>query len=193
MDTHKPDLAARAQAFLFVEGGTMNRRKLSELLKCTESDLGKALDALSLRLEGSGLSLVQSETEVSLATSKEASETVEAALRDEFERDIGEAGLEVLAIVIYCGPSTRTRIDYIRGVNTASTLRSLLARGLIERTENPEDAREYLYRPTVETLAHLGVAKKNNLPDYDTIVRELAAFEHMSESSDASNDGPETI
>ena len=70
---HKPDLAARAHAFLFVEGGAISRRKLGALLKCTEGELQKTLDALSLRLEGSGLSLVRSETEVSLTTSKETS------------------------------------------------------------------------------------------------------------------------
>ena len=32
---------------------------------------------------------------------------------------------------------------------------NLLARGLIERASNPEDSREYLYRPTAELLAHL--------------------------------------
>ncbi|OGG57839.1 hypothetical protein A2853_00505 [Candidatus Kaiserbacteria bacterium RIFCSPHIGHO2_01_FULL_55_17] len=90
------------------------------------------------------------------------------------------------------GPSTRARVDYIRGVNSSSTLRNLLARGLLERAGNPEDAREYLYRPTVETLAHLGITKSGELPEYDTIVRELAAFEHTSEPFSKEDDGEGT-
>jgi segregation and condensation protein B len=192
MALHKPDLPAEALSFLFVEGGSLSRKKLASLLKCSPSELKTALEALSERLKGSGLSLVESDTEASLVVSKETSGSVESALKEELERDIGDAGLEVLAIVLYMGPSTRARIDYIRGVNSSSTLRNLLARGILERAGNPEDAREYLYRPTVEALAHLGVEKSTQLPEYDSIVRELAAFEQTSEpfSKEDDNTGP---
>ena len=95
---------------------------------------------------------------------------------EEYERDIGDAGLEVLAVLLYEGPSTRAMIDYIRGVNSSSTLRNLLLRGLVERSGNPEDGREYLYRPTTDLLAHLGSPTRESLPEYATISRELAAF-----------------
>lgn len=177
----KPDLASSLQALLFVEGGTMSRKKITALLKCSSEELQSALDVLEERLAKSGLALIQSETEASLVASREASAIVQEVLKKELDRTIGDAGLEVLAITTYLGPSTRARIDYIRGVNSASTLRNLLARGLVERTENPEDAREFLYRPTTEALAHLGVTHKENLPEYDKIVAELAAFEEKSE------------
>src|SRR3989344_805791 len=180
------ELARRVQAFLFTEGGEMTRKKLLSLLGCSESELNAAIDHLALALEPSGLGLVVSDTEIALTVSKSESPAIEEALKRELSREIGEAGLEVLAIVLYLGPSTRARVDYIRGVNTASTLRTLLARGLIERAGNPEDAREYLYRPTVETLAHLGVAQARELPDHDTIARELAMFEstHLTADED---------
>ena len=152
----------------------MTRKKLAALLGCKEPELKSTLDTLAQRLLGS-------ESEVSLAVDAGAAEAGQKAFERELGRDIGEAGLEVLAIVLYRGPSTRAQIDYIRGVNTASTLRTLLTRGLVERTGNPEDAREYLYRPTVELLAHLGVAQARELPDHDTIARELAAFEQTKE------------
>ncbi len=175
------ELAKRAEAFLFSEGGEMTTKKLCSLLECQESELAVALAKLTELLQGSGLTLIQTGTAVSLAVSKEVSPTVEAALKRDLGRDIGEAGLEVLAIVLYRGPSTRARIDYIRGVNTSSTLRNLLARALLEREANPDDAREYLYRPTVELLAHLGVKDVKDLPEYATILEKLMAFEKQSE------------
>ena len=181
------ELARRVQAFLFTEGGEMTRKKLLSLLGCNESEQNAAIDHLALSLEQSGLGLVVSETEIALTVSKSESPAIEEALKRELSREIGEAGLEVLAIVLYMGPSTRARIDYIRGVNSASTLRTLLARGLIERAGNPDDAREYLYRPTVQLLAHLGVENTKKLPDYATITSELAAFE--SESGPFENNG----
>ena len=114
---------------------------------------------------------------MSVVVSPATSEEIKTAYELELGREIGDAGLEVLAIVLYRGPSTRAQVDYIRGVNTSSTMRTLLTRGLIERTGNPEDGREFLYRPTVELLAHLGVRKVTELPDYAKISNELAAFE----------------
>lgn len=170
-------LTARAQAFLFSEGGSLTLRKLAQLLEIKEPELPQVLDALCERLTGTGLALVRTDTETSLVVDKETSPAVQKAFERELGREIGDAGLEVLGIVLYRGPSTRSQIDYIRGVNTSSTIRNLLARGLVERTGNPEDGREYLYRPTVELLAHLGVRASTELPNYAEIVAELNAFE----------------
>ena len=174
------DMAAQAQAFLFSEGGSLTTKKLCALLQTKEPQLREALTTLTSRLEGSGLALIQTETEVSLAVSSDSSEAVRAAFERELGREIGDAGLEVLAVILYRGPSTRAQIDYIRGVNTSSTIRNLLGRGLLERTGNPDDGREYLYRPTVELLAHLGVRELSELPNRTEITAELAAFEAQS-------------
>ncbi|MEK7133925.1 MAG: SMC-Scp complex subunit ScpB [Patescibacteria group bacterium] len=173
------NIASRIHAFLFSEGGSLAKRKLAQLVEIKESELPGALQELSARLEGSGLALIQTNTEVTLAVARETSVAVRAAFERELGSAIGDAGLEVLAIVLYRGPSTRAQIDYIRGVNTSSTIRTLLGRGLLERTGNPDDGREYLYRPTVELLAHIGARTENELPDYENIRTELTAFEAL--------------
>jgi len=178
-------LHTRVQALLFAEGGSVSRKKLGIQLGCKEKELSDAFAALSERLAGSGISLITTETEASLAVAPEASPIVQKIFERELGHEIGEAGLEVLAIVLYRGASTRAQIDYIRGVNTASTLRNLLSRGLLERAGNPEDAREYLYRPTVELLAHLGVRDNKELPSHAEITAELGAFEARAKSDAA--------
>ncbi len=179
------NLTARAEAFLFSEGGTLTLRKLAQLLEVGEPQLQEALATLRVRLEGTGLTLITTDTEVSLAVAKETSPAIQKAYERELSREIGDAGLEVLAIVLYRGPSTRAQIDYIRGVNTSWTIRNLLTRGLLERTGNPEDGREYLYRPTVELLSHIGVRNLQELPSQAEIAAELKAFE--SRPADASS------
>ena len=176
-----PDLGIRAHAILFAEGGSLSHKRLLQILECKDEELLEALDTLASRLQGSGLTLVRTAKEASLAIADVASDSVKKAFSKELGREIGDAGLEVLAIVLYQGPSTRSQIDYIRGVNTTSTLRNLLARGLLERAGNPEDAREYVYGPTTDLLAHLGVEDDRSLPDYGTISSELAAFEAQRE------------
>ncbi|MSU73931.1 SMC-Scp complex subunit ScpB [Candidatus Kaiserbacteria bacterium] len=181
------NLTARAEAFLFSEGGTLTLRKLAQLLGVKEPQLQEALADLFTRLEGTGLALIKTDTEVSLVVAKETSQAVQKAYERELAGEIGDAGLEVLAIVLYRGSSTRAQIDYIRGVNTSWTIRNLLTRGLLERTGNPEDGREYLYRPTVELLSHIGVRDLAELPNHAEIVAELKAFE--AKPADAPSDG----
>lgn len=189
-DNSKPTLSARIEARLFSEGAPITISKLEKLLGVSQEELTNGLDALHDRLHGSSIALVRTETETSLAVSSVCALELEKSYAAELERDIGDAGLEVLAIVLYRGPSTRAEIDYIRGVNSSSTVRTLLQRGLLERTNNPKDAREYLYRPTTDLLAHLGVTETKDLPDHATIVAELAAFE--KESAFTNHDGRTT-
>ena len=176
-------LARRASGLLFLEGGAMPLKRLAQQLECTVEDLSLALDILATSMTPTGLVLVRTDTEAAFALSPEAQTSAEKAREKELGRDIGDAGLEVLAVVLYRGPSTRAHIDYIRGVNTSTTIRNLVSRGLLERTGNPSDGREYLYRPTTELLAKLGITKTEGLPDYGTIFRELAAFESRDPSA----------
>ncbi len=178
------ELAARAEAFLFTEGEPLPTRKLRQMLECADAELAPALQELARLLEGSGISLVRAQNEVGLAVSPSCAPAIRKEQEKELEREIGDAGLEVLAILLYRGPSTRSQIDYIRGVNTSSTLRTLLSHGLAERAGNPRDAREYIYSPTAELLAHLGVADAKDLPDYAAVVAELAAFEKSERPSE---------
>ncbi len=175
-------LADRIEALLFTEGGSLTYKKLSQLLSCTEEELQAGVTELANKRAGSGIAVVKTDTEVALTVAPAAAETIEKAFEKEIGREIGDAGLEVLAVILYRGPSTRSQIDYIRGVNTSSTIRTLAARGLLERIPNPSDAREYLYRATSELIAYLGVTEATNLPDYVKITSELAAFEAQQKS-----------
>lgn len=158
-------LSSQAQALLFAEGGALTFKFLAKSLGCSEGDLNISLDSLSQKLEGSGLSLIRSDTEAALAIAPAAKDIVLKKATEEFERDVGDAGLEVLAVLLYEGPSTRAAIDYIRGVNSSSTIRNLLLRGLVERSGNPLDGREFIYRPTTDLMAHLGVTDREKLPE----------------------------
>jgi segregation and condensation protein B len=177
-------LSQRLEAFLFAEGGSVTRKKLLQLLECKADELNAAIQELDATLQERGIALIQTETEVGLVVAPNSQEALEKAFEKELGREIGDAGLEVLAILLYKGASTRAQIDYVRGVNSSTTLRGLLARGLVERTGNPEDAREYLYRPTAELLAYLGVRSMGELPSYATIAGELAAFEKTQQAAE---------
>lgn len=178
------DLQQKIEAILFYRGEPV---KVSELAKLTEHDLPEvqtALSGLEEALSGRGISLMRTTDAVSLATAPELSGLIEHIAKEEVSRDLGKAGLETLSIIVYLGPVSRSRIDWIRGVNSSFIVRNLLVRGLVDRIPNPNDSRSYLYRPTFELLSHLGVTKVEDLPGYKEERATLEKFEESSEEQE---------
>ncbi len=170
-------LESQLEAVLFFKGEPVSIKELATILKQSPENVRKGLMALQEGLSGRGLSLIMKDEGVLLTTARDMSALIEGLIKEDLERDLGKAGLETLTIVLYYGPLSRARIDYIRGVNSTFILRQLMVRGLIERTENPHDARGFLYKPTFELLSFLGITSCEELPNFKEVRAEIAQFE----------------
>ena len=122
------------------------------------------------------------EKEVQLVAAPELDELIESLRRDELNRDIGKAGAETLAIILYREPISRAEIDLIRGVNSTFILRNLMVRGLVSREVCPDESRSYRYSITPALLAHLGITKKTDLPDWEAAMMKLDTY--LTEQND---------
>lgn len=170
------DISCKIEALLFWKAEPVTLKKLASLLKVDLPSLKKGLDKLEQDLSNRGLSLVRNQDEVMIGTNKEFSSLIEEITKEEISRDLGKAGLETLSIILYQGPISRADIDYIRGVSSQFILRNLLIRGLVERVDNPTDARSFLYKPTLSLLSYLGIKKIEDLPEYNQIRSEIDSF-----------------
>ncbi len=175
------ELANSLEAILFYQAEPMKVSRLAILLKRSVSEVLEAIKVLEDKLSTTGLRLLTNGGEVTLGTSPDASALIEAITKDELSKDLSKASLETLAIVLYKGPLTRAEIDYIRGVNSTFILRNLLIRGLVEKVDNPNDQRSFLYKPTFQLLEHMGVTKTEELPAYQDTLNTLAAFVALKE------------
>ena len=162
------------EAVLFYKAGPMKRPVLAKLLGIDENSLDQALTALAERLRQGATTLVSTEDEVTLAVASKYDGLIEDIRKDELRRDIGKAGAETLAIVLYRSPVTRAEIDRVRGVNSSYILRALETRGLVERRQGK---RQGEYVPTTELMRHLGIAEKTEMPEYANVMNALEAFE----------------
>ena len=171
------DIASKVEAILFFKNEPVSRKKLATWLDIEEYELDEGVKTLEDNLDKrGGLKLIQKDGFLALGTDPEAGELIEGLVKDDLNKDLGRAGLETLAIVLYWGPVSRSEIDYIRGVNSSFIVRNLMVRGLIERVVDPKNSRSFLYRPTFELLGHLGLKSVTDLPDYDKVVENLKAF-----------------
>jgi len=182
------NLSAKIEAILFFKSEPVEKSWLAKTLAVSLDSIETALNQLKSNLENRGLALLEKENSVMLGTAPDLSSLIEALIKEELNRDLGKAGLETLAIVLYEGPVSRPEIDYIRGVNSSFILRNLLVRGLVERLPKPDDARTFIYRPTFDLLRYLAVAKVGDLPDYELIRQELLTFKNRGEETESISD-----
>lgn len=168
-------LDMKIEALLFYKATPLNKITLMKNLECTEDDFHDAVETIRKRQVESALRLLETETEIQLATAPEVSDFIAEQQKDDVKGDIGKAGAETLAIILYREPISRAEIDRIRGVNSSFILRNLMIRGLVERKARKGSQ---LYSISPQLLQHLGVEQKYDLPRYAEFMNAIEAFEH---------------
>lgn len=171
-------IESKIEAILFFKAEPVGIHFLARMLEVKDEDIKEALARLESNLKERGMRLMTKDDEVMLATAPELSELVEKITKSELSEELSRASLETLTLVLYRGPINKSNIDFIRGVNSQFILRNLLVRGLVERVGDEHDKRILLYRPTFELLQHLGVSRVSELPEYDTVQKEVEEFEN---------------
>jgi segregation and condensation protein B len=162
------------EAVLFYKATPQKKSALQKLFGMTDGDeWGAAVERLRSRLHSGALRLVETDTELTLTTAPELGEFIETLRKSELKGDIGKAGAETLAIILYREPITRAEIDRIRGVNSSFIIRNLLVKGLIEREAV---SNTFQFRITPELLQHLGVGSKTDLPRFSEFMNAIETF-----------------
>lgn len=83
---------------------------------------------------------------------------------------LSQAALETLAIVAYRQPITLPEINFLRGVNSAAVVRTLLERRLIGIGGRKQVVgTPLLYRTTKEFLVHFGLHDVSGLPSLEEV------------------------
>jgi segregation and condensation protein B len=159
-------MTALLESVLFVASGPLSIGRLAKVLETTPAVVDNLLHELDKDYRDRGIRLQWSGSEVQLTTAPESSHVIERLLGLELTTRLSQAALEVLAIIAFMQPATRPQIDQIRGVNSDSSLRTLLGQGLIEevgRLEGP--GRPILYGTTPEFLQYFGLGSLDELPN----------------------------
>ncbi|HUC01766.1 MAG TPA: SMC-Scp complex subunit ScpB [Candidatus Paceibacterota bacterium] len=170
---------AALEALLFIHGEPLTYKKIQSVLGIEKDELETLIAGLTTDLESAdrGLQLVSDREKVQLATKPDFNNILESFMKEEISEDLTPASLEALSIIAYLGPISRARLEYLRGVNSIVILRSLMIRGLVDRSPDPEHPASFLYRGTFDLMKHLGIKEKEGLPDYEKFQELLKVFD----------------
>jgi segregation and condensation protein B len=182
--TEIKQLEGALEAILFAAGHPVKYDKLGEALSLTPRDTKRMAEHLAGSYNSDatrGVMMLIFDDACQLCTREDYAPYIREALGIRRGGNLSASSLEVLAIIAYNQPVTRSFIDTVRGVDSAYAVGSLMDKELIE-TVGKLDApgRPSLLGTTQKFLRVFGIEDISQLPEAESV---LAAVDALSEQS----------
>ena len=160
------------ESILFVSGEPVATSRIAAVLGVSVFHVEAAANRLrdKYNFERRGIRLVKVDDSLQLCSSPEYADYIRLALETRKPPTLSQPALEVLAIIAYFQPVTRSYIEQIRGIDSSYTVNLLLDRGLIvslQRLSVP--GRPMLFTTTAAFLRTFGLESLDDLPELPVI------------------------
>ena len=170
------------EAILFAAGYPMRYDKIAEVLGLNVKDVKNMVKKMAEHFAeedtGHGIQLLTYPTTCQLCTKEIYAPYIREALGIRRGGNLSASSMEVLAVVAYNQPVTRSFIELVRGVDSSYAVNSLLDKGLIEaagRLDAP--GRPMLYVTTDKFLRVFGINTLDELPATEALSVAAAQVE----------------
>ena len=185
--TTAQEIEQALEAILFAAGYPMRYDKLAEVLSLSVKDVKTMIRSMSEHFAkddtNHGIQLLLYPTTCQLTTKEQYAPYIREALGIRRGGNLSASSMEVLAVVAYNQPVTRSFIDLVRGVDSSYAVNSLLDKGLIEaagRLDAP--GRPMLYVTTDKFLRVFGINSLDELPETEAL--SVAAAQAETENGE---------
>ena len=164
------DVERAIEAILFAAGYPVKYEKLAEVIGIPQRDIRHLVARMAENYGSRGIQLLLYPDTCQLTTKEIFAPYIREALGIKRGGNLSASSLEVLAVVAYNQPVTRSYVDIIRGVDSSYAVTSLLDKGLIEavgRLDAP--GRPMLYGTTDKFLRVFGLNSLAGLPETEAL------------------------
>ncbi len=155
------------EALLFASGEPVTAEKLGEAIPLQTylvEDLLRQMKEEYDRPE-SGLQLLQLEDRWQLATKDQFAQPIKTLLDKKKNTPLSQAAMEVLAIIAYNQPVSRSFIEQVRGIDSSTLVTRLAERGLVEEAGRLDlPGRPIAFKTTDTFLRTFGIENISQLP-----------------------------
>ena len=154
-------------AVLFAAGDPLELERLAAAIGMDTAALRQTLDRLRERLAAAGLpfELLELEDSVQLATAAPYAGLIRQVLAQKRSTPLSQSAMEVLAIVAYNQPVTKSFVEQVRGVDSSSIVNSLTEKELLQEAGRLDvPGRPILYETTPNFLRCFGLSSLEELP-----------------------------
>lgn len=175
--------SAVIEAIMFAAGYPMKYEKLAETLNITPSEVKRHVSELAEKYndDDHGIMILMFPETCQFCTKEQHLPLIKEALGIKRGGNLSNSSMEVLAIVAYNQPVTRSFVDLVRGVDSNYAMNSLIDKALIEcsgRLDAP--GRPMLYSTTDKFLRVFGISSINELPEIEVLRASEEQMEIMA-------------
>ena len=188
------NLEGAIEAMLFVTDEPVGVLTLADQLECDPVLVEAALVKIARRLEedNRGIQLREVAGGWRLFTHPAYHDIIEKYVLSWDTRKLSAAAMETLAIIAYTQPVTRAGVAQVRGVNSDSTISSLVEKGLVrEMGTSDAPGNPTLYGTTRAFLERFGLRSTKDLPDLAEFAPDEETRRLISERLSATRVSPE--
>lgn len=164
----KDNLEGALEAMLFVTDEPVSVVTLAEMLETDVASVESALHSLQEKKErdNSGIQLREVAGGFKLVTHPAYHELIEKYVLSWDTRKLSAAATETLAVIAYTQPTTRAGVASIRGVNSDSSINSLVEKGLVKEVGYADTpGNPTLYGTTKTFLEKFGLRSIKDMTD----------------------------
>ncbi len=187
---------AALEAVLFAGGEPIEASRLAQALELKEEAIHSLAAVLSEYYDknGSALQVMRLGSTYQITTRAEYAEPIRNALEIKRNAPLSNAAMEVLTIIAYNQPVTKGFVERVRGVDSSSTVNTLVERGLLEEAGRIEvPGRPVTYRTTPQFLRCFGLQTLVELPPLPNS-SEPTMFDLQTDDADLPDDNtPELL
>jgi segregation and condensation protein B len=166
------------ETMMFMWGEPLEVKDAAEVLEADRNDIRALFRELQTEYEqeGRGIRIREVDDAFGFVTLAENDIFIKKLCTPVRVRRLSQAALEVLAIIAYRQPVTRSEIDSIRGIKSERVIDGLIDKELVEISGRSEGVgRPLLYATTKEFLKKFGFSSLKDLPEvpeYEEMRRE---------------------
>ena len=167
--------AASMEAVLFACGDPAEPERLAAAIGVEKGALSQLADMLNdaYSENNSSLTVLRLGGSYQLAVRSEYYECVKAAAESKKNAPLSPAAMEVLTIIAYNQPVTKSFVEHIRGIDSSSVVNSLVEKCLLEEAGRLDvPGRPIAYRTTPVFLRCFGLESIDDLPPLPGHVKE---------------------
>ena len=165
------------ESLMYIWGQPLDIKDAAEAAEVTNQEAKECFLELQQEYdqEGRGLMIRQIDNGFQFATRPEYADNIEKLCTPVKTRKLSQAALEVLAIVAYKQPVTKSEIDSIRGIKCDRVIEGLMKKELVEEQGRSSGiGRPILYGTTKTFLQQFGFTSLKELPEIEDIEDVLA-------------------
>ena len=174
----KKTMKSALETMMFMWGEPLEVKDAAEVLEAEKAEIRELFRELmdEYEQEGRGIRIREVDDAFGFVTLADNDIFLQKLCTPVRVRRLSQAALEVLAIIAYRQPVTRSEIDSIRGIKSERVIDGLIDKGLVEVTGRSEGVgRPLIYATTKEFLKKFGFASLKDLPEvpeYEELRRE---------------------